>query len=119
MSSNHRDLIGLFEAKINVIIIQFRRQLCWLFFVLTIFSQGSQAFGKTQITESELSSDTAIFLSLWKQAQKLKIYNHPYWLKLLHFYSVGETVGQWSFKSDILSPSFFLSQLGKTDPNQE
>ena len=81
--------------------------------------QGTQTFGKDQISETDLSNETAIFFSLWKQARELKLSRHPYWLKLLHFYSIGETVGQWSFKSDIVSPSFFFSPLGKTDPEEE
>lgn len=87
--------------------------------MLIIFMQGTQTFGESQISETDLSNETAIFFSLWKQARELKLSRHPYWLKLLHFYSIGETVGQWSFKSDIVSPSFFFSPLGKTDPEEE
>ena len=81
--------------------------------------QGTHAVGKTGISEPASSNETAIFLSLWKQAQERKLSHHPYWLKLLHFYSIGESVGQWSFKSDIVSTSFFLSPLGKTNPAEE
>ena len=81
--------------------------------------EGALAIGKVRISEPASSNELAVFLSLWKQARELKLSRHPYWLKLLHFYSIGETVGQWSFKSDIVSPSFFLSPLGKTNPAEE
>ena len=58
-------------------------------------------------------------MSLWKQADERQLTLHPYWLKLLHFYSFGESVGQWSFKSDIVSSGFFLSKEGKVDPTAE
>jgi len=98
---------------------RFKRQLCWAIFVFIIFIQGTQAIGKTRISEPDSSNENTIFLTLWNQARELKLSHHPYWLKLLHFYSIGETFGQWSFKSDIESPSFFLSPLGKTDPEEE
>ena len=100
-------------------IFQFKFQFYRVIFVLIIFMQGTQAFGKGEISETDLSNETAIFFSLWKQARELKLSSHPYWLKLLHFYSIGETVGQWSFKSDIVSPSFFFSPVGKTNPDKE
>ncbi|MCH2280309.1 MAG: DUF4105 domain-containing protein [SAR324 cluster bacterium] len=100
-------------------IFQFKRQFCWVIFLLLMFMQGTHAVGKTRISEPASSNETAIFLSLWKQARERKLSHHPYWLKLLHFYSIGESVGQWSFKSDIVSPSFFLSPLGKTNPAEE
>ena len=81
--------------------------------------QGTHALGKIRISEPDSSNETAIFLSLWEQAQDRQLSRHPYWLKLLHFYSIGESVGQWSFKSDIVSSSFFLSPEGKTDPAEE
>ncbi|MCH2283974.1 MAG: DUF4105 domain-containing protein, partial [SAR324 cluster bacterium] len=81
--------------------------------------QGTHALGKIGISEPDSSNETAIFLSLWEQAQDRQLSRHPYWLKLLHFYSIGESVGQWSFKSDIVSSSFFLSPEGKTDPAEE
>ena len=81
--------------------------------------QITKAFGKIRGPEPDSSNDTSNFLSIWKQAQELKLSHHPYWLKLLHFYSFGETIGQWSFKSDIVSTSFFISPLGKTDPAEE
>ena len=56
---------------------------------------------------------------LWEKALELKLESHPYWLKLLHFYSIGESVGQWSFKSDVESSNFFLSAKGKEDPKLE
>lgn len=81
--------------------------------------QGTHALGKIRISEPDSSNETAIFLSLWEQAQDRQLSRNPYWLKLLHFYSIGESVGQWSFKSDIVSSSFFLSPEGKTDPAEE
>ena len=100
-------------------IFQFKPQFCWVIFVLIILTQGVKVFGETRISEPVSSNETTIFLSLWKQARGLKLAQHPYWLKLLHFYSIGETVGQWNFRSDIASPSFFLSPLGDTDPAEE
>ena len=100
-------------------IFQFKTQLCLGIFLFIILTQGVKGFGETSVSEPFSSKEKAIFLSLWKQAQKLKLYDHPYWLKLLHFYSIGETVGQWNFKSDIVSPSFFLSPLGQTNPTEE
>ena len=100
-------------------IFQFKSKFCWVIFVLIIFTQGEQALGETKISKPDLSNDKAIHSSLWEQAREIRLSEHPYWLKLLHFYSVGETVGQWSFKSDIVSQSFFLSPLGKTDPAEE
>ena len=81
--------------------------------------EGALAIGKVRISEPASSNELAVFLSLWKQARERKLHQHPYWLKLLHFYSIGESVGQWDFKSDIVSPSFFLSPLGKTNPKEE
>ena len=100
-------------------IFQFKPQICWGILLLIIFTQGTKSFGETRILEPVSYNETTIFLSLWEQAQELKLSHHPYWLKLLHFYSIGETVGQWDFKSDIVSPSFFLSPLGKKDPAEE
>ena len=86
---------------------------------MIFFAQGTHVFAKKKIPDADSFNKKEILFTLWKQAQELKIYDHPYWLKLLHFYSIGETVGQWGFKSDIVSPSFFLSPLGKTDPAEE
>ena len=47
------------------------------------------------------------------------ISRHPYWQKLLHFYHPGESIGQWSTRSDVISPSFFLHPQGNTDPELE
>jgi len=59
------------------------------------------------------------FSKLWEQANRIGLYNDSYWLKLLHFYSIGESIGQWSFKSDVVSDSFFLSPDGYKDPKDE
>ena len=100
-------------------IFQFKRQFYWVIFLLTMFMPGTHTVGKVGISEPASPNETAIFLSLWEQAWERELPRHPYWLKLLHFYSIGESVGQWSFKSDIMSPSFFLSPLGKTNPAEE
>ena len=100
-------------------IFKFKFNFCIIALILIVSISGKYVFGKNIITETNSSNEKAIFLSLWKQAQDLNLSDHPYWLKLLHFYSIGETVGQWSFKSDIVSSSFFLSPLGKTDPREE
>ncbi len=94
-------------------------RLRWIIFLLMMTSPGIHVFGTTKIPEPRSSEQTAIFLKLWKQAHDRQLYNHPYWLKLLHFYSFGESVGQWSSKSDVISTSFFLSPKGKTDPEAE
>ena len=44
---------------------------------------------------------------------------HPYWQKLLHYYHPGEPFGQWSTRSDVISPNFFLHPQGNTDPELE
>ncbi len=56
---------------------------------------------------------------LQQQARALELAQHPYWLKLLHFYSPGESVGQWATESDVITPHFFLSPEGRVDPQAE
>ncbi len=56
---------------------------------------------------------------LQQQARSLGLAEHPYWLKLLHFYSPGESVGQWASESDVITPHFFLSPEGQTNPQAE
>jgi len=53
---------------------------------------------------------------LQARARELRLAEHPYWLKLLHFYRPGESVGQWSSGSDVASSEFFLAPEGRTDP---
>lgn len=45
------------------------------------------------------------------QALTKNLYNHPYWLKLLHYNA--------DFKSEIITPNFFLSKTGSTNPKDE
>ena len=63
--------------------------------------------------------DEQKFTLIWQHAKNIKLFEDPYWLKLLHFYSFGESLGQWSFKSDVVSDGFFLSPNGKFDPKDE
>ena len=44
-----------------------------------------------------------------------KLYNSPTWLKLIHYKSTSKS----HFKSEIISPSFFLSKTGQTSPREE
>ena len=91
----------------------------WLLLYLLLFSTGTHVLGETQSTEPAFSDENPVYLALWNQARELQLFHHPYWLKLLHFYSFGESVGQWSFKSDVVNDGFFLSPDGKTDPSAE
>ena len=91
----------------------------WLLLWLMFSASSIQAQLIKQSSGHELADEKTVFLSLWKQADERQLSLHPYWLKLLHFYSFGESVGQWSFKSDIVSSDFFLSQEGKIDPTAE
>ena len=91
----------------------------WLLFTLLLFSSGIYFQARAQSLKPALSAESPIIKSLWKQAHERQLSQHPYWLKLLHFYSFGESVGQWSFKSDVVSPEFFLSANGKNDPEVE
>ena len=91
----------------------------WLLFCLILFPFGTLLQAGTVNSGPVPSSESQLLSSLWEQALERQIYRHPYWLKLLHFYSFGESVGQWSFKSDVESSSFFLSSNGKRDPQAE
>lgn len=91
----------------------------WLLFCLILFPSGTLLQAGTVNSEPVPSSESHLLSSLWEQALERQISRHPYWLKLLHFYSFGESVGQWSFKSDVESSSFFLSSNGKRDPQAE
>ena len=90
-----------------------------LLLCMLLFSSSTNVLGETRSLEPELHDKTSVFLPLWDQARERKLFHHPYWLKLLHFYSFGESVGQWSFISDVVSDDFFLSPDGKTDPAAE
>ena len=91
----------------------------WLLFCLILFPSGALLQAGTVNLEPVSASESQQLSSLWEQAKERQISRHPYWLKLLHFYSFGESVGQWSFKSDVESRSFFLSSNGKRDPQAE
>ncbi len=106
-------------SKIRVFISHTFRWRRWLLLWLMFSASSIQAQLITQSSGHELADEKTVFLSLWKQAEERQLTLHPYWLKLLHFYSFGESVGQWSFKSDIVSSGFFLSQEGKVDPTAE
>ncbi|MBL7035031.1 MAG: DUF4105 domain-containing protein [SAR324 cluster bacterium] len=93
--------------------------LLHLFLLLLFFSVGNHALAQAQNSKQIPADKVSRVSELWKQASQRQLYKHPYWLKLLHFYSIGESVGQWSFKSDIASTSFFLAETGKTDPKAE
>ena len=91
----------------------------WLLLCVLLFYSITQIEAKTDNSKPAQQAESSRFLELWKQARERKLAQHPYWLKLLHFYSFGESVGQWSFKSDVVSAGFFLSANGKTDPEAE
>jgi hypothetical protein len=52
---------------------------------------------------------------LIRQAEAKQLASHPYWVALLHYRST--VLG--GVKSEIVSPEFFLSPLGATDPQAE
>jgi len=92
---------------------------CGILFLIFIFYSGISLRAKTNNVEKWNSTEDIEFSKLWQQASVLHLYNDPYWLKLLHFYSIGESIGQWSYKSDIVSDDFFLSPNGNKDPKDE
>tara|TARA_B100000003_G_scaffold119621_1_gene107175 strand:- start:10 stop:1926 length:1917 start_codon:yes stop_codon:yes gene_type:complete len=59
------------------------------------------------------------FNLLVKEAYQKKLADHPYWLKLLHYYKPGNSIGQWNFRSDVISHEFFLDPNGNVDPFSE
>ncbi|MBF0277024.1 MAG: DUF4105 domain-containing protein [SAR324 cluster bacterium] len=63
--------------------------------------------------------DPAALETLLKQVSQKQLSQHPYWLRLLHYHKPWESPGQWSFRSDVQNPAFFLSPLGQTDPHAE
>ncbi|MCP4753884.1 MAG: DUF4105 domain-containing protein, partial [Proteobacteria bacterium] len=62
------------------------------------------------------ASDYAV---LWRQAEEKQLARHAYWLRLLHYRSPLESLGQWSEESDVRSPTFFLSPQGRSNPEKE
>ena len=91
----------------------------WLLFCLILIPSVTLLHAEADNSEPVPAGESQLLLSLWEQALERQLSQHPYWLKLLHFYSFSESVGQWSFKSDVESSSFFLSAKGKTDPQVE
>jgi len=91
----------------------------YLLLCLLFLHSGTLLQAGTVSPEPLTSTRSQLLLSLWEQALELQLHKHPYWLKLLHYYSLGESVGQWSFKSDVTSDEFFLSAEGKIDPQAE
>ena len=68
-----------------------------------------------EVNSQNLSKINSYFT---KEAIK-QISNDLYWHKLLHYYHPGESIGQWSTRSDVISPNFFLHPQGNTDPELE
>jgi len=83
----------------------FKFFLCLVFF----FIQSHQIF----------SGNSFPLEKLLEESSDNRISAKPYWHKLLHFYHPGESIGQWSTRSDVISPSFFLHPQGNTDPELE
>ena len=83
----------------------FKFFLCLVFF----FIQSHQIF----------SGNSFPLEKLLEESSDNRISAKPYWHKLLHYYHPGEPIGQWSTRSDVISPSFFLHPQGNTDPELE
>jgi hypothetical protein len=64
--------------------------------------------------ESELTEQNRSVSELLEEAEKLKLHEDPYWLKLLHYKK-----GLFGIKSLVDDPAFFLAKKGKTDPEAE
>ena len=71
-----------------------------------------------QVEEVKSQNSSIINSYFTKEAIK-QISNDLYWFKLLHYYHPGESIGQWSTRSDVISPNFFLHPQGNTDPELE
>ena len=71
-----------------------------------------------QVEEVKSQNLSKINSYFTKEAIK-QISNDLYWFKLLHYYHPGESIGQWSTRSDVISPNFFLHPQGNTDPELE
>ena len=71
-----------------------------------------------QVEEVKSQNSSKINSYFTKEAIK-QISNDLYWFKLLHYYHPGESIGQWSTRSDVISPNFFLHPQGNTDPELE
>jgi hypothetical protein len=64
------------------------------------------------------ASSPADLSTLIQHAQTKGLATHPYWMALLHYHrKLGGADG--GVVSDIISPGFFLSPLGATDPDAE
>ena len=90
-----------------------------LLFLSILYFSCNQVLAEKEFIVKLSSKENSIYLDLLKQANEINLYQDPYWLKLLHFYSFGESIGQWSSKSDVVSESFFLSYKGGKDPQEE
>jgi len=94
--------------------------LCSRFLILIIFIFSyNDVLAKKDAKLNLQRMEESKYLILWEQANEIKLYKNPYWLKLLHYYSFGESIGQWASKSDVVSESFFLSSNGDKDPQEE
>ncbi len=71
-----------------------------------------QLFAFISFSCSASSSDEA-----WQAAQTLKLYNNPYWLKLVHY--SPSLLTDSKYKSEVISEEFFLSEKGKDSPKDE
>ncbi|MBF0350026.1 MAG: DUF4105 domain-containing protein [SAR324 cluster bacterium] len=80
-----------------------------LFFFLILLLAGAPCFATEPIDLQQL----------WNQAHSKNLAEHPYWLRLLHYHFPVESPGQWHTESDVISPSFFLSSSGRSDPEAE
>ena len=102
----------MFKFKIKILIVKY------LILIFLVFAKSFVLAENERKKNLEKKEDSNFFY-VWNQAQKINLSKNPYWLKLLHFYSIGESIGQWSFKSDVVSKNFFLSSKGNLDPRDE
>ena len=81
-------------SKICLLISHTIRWSYWLLLWLMFSASSLHAQMIAQSSDLGHAEEKTIFSSLWKQAGERQLSHHPYWLKLLHFYSLGESVGQ-------------------------
>ena len=82
-----------------------------LLFLTILFLWGNQVLANKVSIVNLSSKENSIYLDLLKQADEINLYQDPYWQKLLHFYSFGESIGQWSSKSDVVSEDVNENEL--------
>lgn len=75
--------------------------------ILTLFCLPIKSYN--QLSESEYE------LKLIKEAKRLKLWEDPYWLKLLYYYK--DVFG--SYKSQNIKSDFFISDYGRYSPEEE